>query len=114
MAHPLTPLCCCSAHFESHAYFGLCSAQVTFFQQGWLPCMTEEGSILMESSSQVCVCVQGRVCHGTAAARLGGRRGNGLTALAQRSLASHSSPSTVLHKHTRTHTLAATPLPAHA
>jgi hypothetical protein len=43
----------CRAHFEEHALFGLSPAQVTFFQQGWLPCLTEEGRIIMESSSSV-------------------------------------------------------------
>lgn len=31
------------SHFESHAYFGLQPSQVTFFQQGSLPCLTEQG-----------------------------------------------------------------------
>jgi UDP-N-acetylglucosamine/UDP-N-acetylgalactosamine diphosphorylase len=41
------------AHFEAGGYFGLDKAQVTFFQQGFLPCMTEEGQIIMETSSKV-------------------------------------------------------------
>jgi hypothetical protein len=45
----LTP----SAHFEAAQYFGLDPAQVTFFQQGFLPCMTEEGQVIMETPSKV-------------------------------------------------------------
>ncbi|KAI8462664.1 MAG: nucleotide-diphospho-sugar transferase [Monoraphidium minutum] len=41
------------AHFEAGGYFGLDPAQVTFFQQGFLPCMTEEGVVIMESGSKV-------------------------------------------------------------
>ena len=31
------------SHFEEHDYFGLLRDQVHFFQQGFLPCLTEEG-----------------------------------------------------------------------
>lgn len=39
--------------FESRKYFGLESEQVTFFQQGTLPCISKEGRIIMETSYQV-------------------------------------------------------------
>ena len=32
------------SHFEEHDYFGLLRDQVHFFQQGFLPCLTEEGA----------------------------------------------------------------------
>ena len=44
---------CCRAHFEAGGYFGLSAGQVHFFQQGFLPCLTEEGKVIMESSSRV-------------------------------------------------------------
>ena len=31
------------AYFEQHAYFGLRKEQVHFFQQGFMPCFTEQG-----------------------------------------------------------------------
>lgn len=31
-------------HFEAHGYFGLSRDQVHFFQQGFLPCFTEDGA----------------------------------------------------------------------
>ncbi len=31
------------SHFEQHSYFGLERDQVRFFQQGFLPCLTEQG-----------------------------------------------------------------------
>ncbi|KXZ54652.1 hypothetical protein GPECTOR_4g718 [Gonium pectorale] len=33
------------AHFEAGGYFGLQPGQVHFFQQGFLPCLTEEGAL---------------------------------------------------------------------
>lgn len=41
------------AHFEAAAYFGLDPAQVFFFQQGFLPCLTEDGAIIMEAPGRV-------------------------------------------------------------
>lgn len=41
------------SHFEEHGYFGLQPSQVTFFQQGFLPCMTEAGQVILETSSKV-------------------------------------------------------------
>ncbi|KAF8060101.1 GLCNAC1PUT2 [Scenedesmus sp. PABB004] len=41
------------AHFEAHGFFGLSRAQVTFFQQGTLPCLTHEGRVIMQSPCQV-------------------------------------------------------------
>ncbi|KFK36408.1 hypothetical protein AALP_AA4G120100 [Arabis alpina] len=35
--------------FESHKYFGLESDQVTFFQQGTLPCVSKDGKLIMET-----------------------------------------------------------------
>ncbi|CAH8357993.1 unnamed protein product [Eruca vesicaria subsp. sativa] len=35
--------------FESHKYFGLEPHQVTFFQQGTLPCITKDGKFIMET-----------------------------------------------------------------
>ncbi|KAG2326760.1 hypothetical protein Bca4012_035672 [Brassica carinata] len=35
--------------FESHKYFGLEPDQVTFFQQGTLPCITKDGKFIMET-----------------------------------------------------------------
>lgn len=35
--------------FESHKYFGLESEQVTFFQQGAIPCVSKDGRFVMES-----------------------------------------------------------------
>eukprot|EP01018_Ginkgo_biloba_P029263 Gb_31964 [translate_table: standard] len=39
--------------FESQKYFGLESEQVTFFQQGTLPCISKEGRFIMETPYQV-------------------------------------------------------------
>jgi UDP-N-acetylglucosamine/UDP-N-acetylgalactosamine diphosphorylase len=47
------PLLICRAHFEAGGYFGLSPNQVHFFQQGLLPCLTEEGKVIMENSSKV-------------------------------------------------------------
>lgn len=40
-------------HFTQHNYFGLDPNQVRFFQQGFLPCLTAEGQVIMETSSKV-------------------------------------------------------------
>ncbi|KAI3911869.1 hypothetical protein MKW92_026130 [Papaver armeniacum] len=39
--------------FESHKYFGLEVDQVTFFQQGTIPCVSKDGRFIMESPSKV-------------------------------------------------------------
>ncbi|KAJ8509688.1 hypothetical protein OPV22_000122 [Ensete ventricosum] len=39
--------------FESHKYFGLESDQVTFFQQGTLPCVSVDGRFIMETPYKV-------------------------------------------------------------
>jgi hypothetical protein len=51
----------CRQHFESHSYFGLQPQQVTFFQQGFLPCLTPEGKVIMETRSQASVHVESAV-----------------------------------------------------
>eukprot|EP00252_Welwitschia_mirabilis_P002026 TRINITY_DN11976_c0_g1_i1.p1 TRINITY_DN11976_c0_g1~~TRINITY_DN11976_c0_g1_i1.p1 ORF type:complete len:482 (-),score=88.01 TRINITY_DN11976_c0_g1_i1:146-1591(-) len=40
-------------YFEGRKFFGLESEQVTFFQQGSLPCISKEGRIILETPSQV-------------------------------------------------------------
>eukprot|EP00879_Flechtneria_rotunda_P014409 GHRR01015056.1.p1 GENE.GHRR01015056.1~~GHRR01015056.1.p1 ORF type:complete len:409 (+),score=142.06 GHRR01015056.1:496-1722(+) len=40
-------------HFESHKYFGVDPQQITFFQQGFLPCITPQGKIILETASKV-------------------------------------------------------------
>lgn len=39
--------------FESRKYFGLDPAQVTFFQQGTLPCVSRDGRFIMETACKV-------------------------------------------------------------
>ncbi|KAJ0082735.1 hypothetical protein Patl1_12248 [Pistacia atlantica] len=39
--------------FESHKYFGLESDQVTFFQQGTIPCVSKDGRFIMETPYKV-------------------------------------------------------------
>lgn len=39
--------------FESHKYFGLEVDQVTFFQQGTIPCVTKDGRFIMETPYKV-------------------------------------------------------------
>ncbi|KAF9435110.1 UDP-N-acetylglucosamine pyrophosphorylase [Entomortierella beljakovae] len=45
--------------FEENDYFGLEPANVVFFEQGTLPCMTFDGKIMMESKSQIAVAPDG-------------------------------------------------------
>ena len=40
--------------FEEHSYFGLGKDDVVIFEQGVLPCISNEGKILLESKSKVC------------------------------------------------------------
>ncbi|KAJ8627750.1 hypothetical protein MRB53_021057 [Persea americana] len=39
--------------FESHKYFGLEADQVTFFQQGTIPCVSKDGRFIMETPFKV-------------------------------------------------------------
>ncbi|PNW81173.1 hypothetical protein CHLRE_07g345300v5 [Chlamydomonas reinhardtii] len=41
------------AHFEQHNYFGLKQEQVIFFQQGFLPCFTEDGKLILEAPGRL-------------------------------------------------------------
>lgn len=45
--------------FKSHNYFGLDPKNVTFFEQGILPCLTKEGKIIMENPYTVAVAPDG-------------------------------------------------------
>jgi UDP-N-acetylglucosamine/UDP-N-acetylgalactosamine diphosphorylase len=40
--------------FQENDYFGLGQENVTFFEQGVLPCISNEGKIILESKSKVC------------------------------------------------------------
>ncbi|GER41018.1 N-acetylglucosamine-1-phosphateuridylyltransferase 1 [Striga asiatica] len=40
-------------YFESHKYFGLEADQVTFFQQGTIPCVSRDGRFIMETPYRV-------------------------------------------------------------
>lgn len=44
--------------FEEHKYFGLGEDDVVIFEQGVLPCISNEGKILLESKSKVCTAGQ--------------------------------------------------------
>ena len=46
-------------YFESTKYFGMGRDNVFFFQQGMLPCLSEEGKIIMETASQVSMAPDG-------------------------------------------------------
>ena len=46
-------------YFKEHKYFGLCEDDVVIFEQGVLPCISNEGKILMESKSKVAVAPDG-------------------------------------------------------
>ncbi|XP_030550036.2 UDP-N-acetylglucosamine diphosphorylase 1 [Rhodamnia argentea] len=40
-------------YFESHKYFGLEAEQITFFQQGTMPCVSKDGRFIMETPYRV-------------------------------------------------------------
>lgn len=46
-------------YFVDNKYFGLDAANVTFFEQGVLPALTNEGKIIMEAADKVSVAPDG-------------------------------------------------------
>jgi UDP-N-acetylglucosamine/UDP-N-acetylgalactosamine diphosphorylase len=47
------------AFFHRHAFFGLGESQVIFFEQGMLPCLTEEGKLLLEQPGELSMAPNG-------------------------------------------------------
>ncbi|KAK9471436.1 nucleotide-diphospho-sugar transferase [Dipodascopsis tothii] len=47
------------AFFRQHGFFGLDAANVVFFEQGVLPCLSNEGKLLMDTKSHVAVAPDG-------------------------------------------------------
>ena len=45
--------------FKNNSFFGLPESDVKFFQQGMLPCLTDDGKIIMEASSKVSMAPDG-------------------------------------------------------
>ena len=46
-------------YFEESSFFGLSTDSVKFFQQGMLPCLTEDGKIIMEKANEVAMAPDG-------------------------------------------------------
>eukprot|EP00884_Botryococcus_braunii_P015716 jgi/Botrbrau1/2828/Bobra.0125s0036.1 len=46
-------------YFQANKYFGLSKKQVVFFQQGEMPCMTEEGRVIMETPYRIAMAPDG-------------------------------------------------------
>ena len=46
-------------YFKENEYFGLSDQDILFFQQGMLPCLTDDGKIIMETSSKVAMAPDG-------------------------------------------------------
>ncbi|GAA5941487.1 UDP-N-acetylglucosamine diphosphorylase [Sporobolomyces koalae] len=45
--------------FRQHSYFGLNESQIVFFEQGVLPCLTDDGKIFLDTPSSVAVAPDG-------------------------------------------------------